>query len=72
MAESVCAPTPNPITAAQSAYLCKLINQVGKPAYLEARRRVDIPQEQTVLTLTKFQAYRLIDELKREAGDERF
>ncbi len=52
-----------PITAAQSAYLGRLIVKHGKERYQAAKQRVGIPVETTILRLTKWQAARLIREL---------
>lgn len=52
-----------PVTPAQSAYLSKLIDRHGKPAYLAAKERAGIPADVTLLRLTKSQASRLIAEM---------
>lgn len=53
-------PKALPITAAQAAYLSKLIDRHGKPAYLAAKQRAEIPADVTILRLSKAQASRLI------------
>lgn len=54
------------ITDKQQTFLVNLIARRGKTAYQEAKRRVDIPAETTINNLTKFQAIRLIRQLKNE------
>lgn len=57
-----------PATAAQIAYLGKLIARYGKEAYQAAKIRCDIPIETTLLRLSKWQAARLIRELITSRG----
>lgn len=52
-----------PITPAQSAYLGRLITRHGKERYQQAKQKVGIPADTTLLKLSKAQAARLIREL---------
>lgn len=60
-----------PVTAAQVAYLTRLIAKHGKPAYQASKIKVDIPAETTLLRLSKTQAARLIRELILSRGWQR-
>jgi len=51
------------ITAAQAAYLGRLIGRVGKQQYQTAKTRLNIPMETTIMRLSKNDAARLIREL---------
>lgn len=53
-----------PITSKQAAFLGKLLTRHGKDKYQAAKRRAGISEETTILRLSRWQASRLIDELK--------
>jgi hypothetical protein len=51
---------PEPLTAAQSAYISRLLPKVGKPAYQRLKADLGIEPDVTILRLSKNDAARLI------------
>jgi hypothetical protein len=58
----------HPITGPQAAYLGRLIAHVRKPKYQQVKQRLGLPENVTMLQLSRGEAARLIEALRGEAA----
>jgi hypothetical protein len=58
----------HPITGPQAAYLAHLLGRVRKPKYKQVKQRLGLPENLTMLQLSRGEAAQLIEALRWEVN----